>query len=127
MVAVCEHAVVPDFLSDAWVDALAEAAAQAEVDPAVTLAIRQVVDDVAWTVRVAGGRIAVDRDPAADVTITTDRRTAEALVKGDLATQDAFAGGRLRLGGDLPKLLAAAGALSGLDAAYAGVRAGTTY
>lgn len=118
---------MPEFLSDEWVDALTGAAASASVDPSTTLAIRQVVDDVSWTVRVRDGRIAVDRDPAADVTITTDRDTAGALVRGELATQDAFAAGRLRLGGDLPKLLAAAGALSGLDAAYAGVRAGTTY
>jgi putative sterol carrier protein len=119
---------VPEFLSDEWVDALGAAAVQAEVDPAATIAIRQVVDDVSWTVRVAGGRIAIDRSPeGADVTITTDRDTAAALVRGELATQDAFAAGRLRLGGDLQALLAAAGALSGLEAAYAGVRAGTTY
>ncbi|MCU1375645.1 MAG: hypothetical protein JWO68_2931 [Actinomycetia bacterium] len=118
---------MPVFLSDEWVDALAEAAATAEVDPTATLALRQVVDDVAWTVRVAGGRIRVDREAAADLTITTDRATAAALVRGELATQDAFAAGRLRIGGDLSKLLAAASGLAGLDAAYAGVRADTTY
>jgi hypothetical protein len=118
---------VPEFLSDEWVEALATAAAEATVDPSIELAIRQVVGDVGWTVRVRDGRIGVDRDEAADLTITTDRETAAALVRGDLATQDAFAAGRLRLGGDLQKLLAAAGGLAGLDAAYAGVRADTTY
>jgi len=118
---------VPDFLSDAWVDALAAAASMATVDPTVRLAVRQVVGDVSWTVRVADGRVSVDRDEAADVTITTDRDTAAALVRGELATQDAFAAGRLRLGGDLATLLAAAGGLAGLDAAYAGVRADTSY
>lgn len=118
---------MPDFLSDEWIDALAAAAETTRVDPAVELAVRQVVDEVSWTVRVAGGGVTVDRDEAADVTITTDRDTAAALVRGDLATQDAFAAGRLRLGGDLAKLLAAAGGLAGLDAAYAGVRADTTY
>jgi hypothetical protein len=50
-------------------------------------------------------------------------------VRGELAAQDAFATARLRIGGDLSKLLAAAAAdgLAGLDAAYAGVRADTTY
>jgi predicted lipid carrier protein YhbT len=119
--------VVPVFLSEEWVAALASAAATAEVAAGTTLSVRQVVDDVSWTVRVAAGRVSVDRGADADVTITTDRATAAALVLGDLATQDAFAGGRLRLGGDLAKLLAAADGLAGLDAAYAGVRADTTY
>jgi hypothetical protein len=48
-------------------------------------------------------------------------------VRGELAAQDAFATARLRIGGDLSKLLAAADGLAGLDAAYAGVRADTTY
>ena len=118
---------MPAFLSEEWIDALAAAAAAAEVDPAADLALRQVVGDVAWTVRVGAGRIAVDRDADADVTLTTDPGTAEALVRGELSTQDAFAAGRLRLGGDLRKLLASAPALAGVDAVYAGVRAGTTY
>ena len=118
---------MPDFLSDEWVEALAAGAASATVDPTVELAVRQVVGDVSWTVRVADGRVHVDRDEAADVTITTDSDTAAALVRGELATQDAFAAGRLRLGGDLARLLAAADGLAGLDAAYAGVRADTTF
>jgi predicted lipid carrier protein YhbT len=118
---------VPVFLSEEWVEALASAAASAAVPPGTTIAVRQVVDDVSWTVRVADGRVRVDRDEAADITITTDRATAAALVLGELATQDAFAGGRLRLGGDLAKLLAAADGLAGLDGAYAGVRADTTF
>lgn len=124
---VCQHAVVPQFLTDEWITALADAAAAAEADPSVTFSVRQVAGDTSWTVRVAGGRFSIDRDPVADVTLTTDIETAAALVRGELATQDAFATGRLRLGGDLQKLLAAAGALGGLDAAYAGVRATTTY
>jgi predicted lipid carrier protein YhbT len=115
------------FLSDEWIEALADAAAELSVDPALTLAVQQVVEDVAWTVRVAGGRVSVDRDDHADVTVATDRATAAALVGGDLATQDAFAAGRLRLGGDLTKLLASADGLAGLSAAYASVRATTTY
>jgi putative sterol carrier protein len=118
---------VPEFLSEEWVDALGVAASAASVDPAIALTVRQVVGDASWTVRVAGGRVSVDRGEVADVTITTDRETAAALVRGELATQDAFAAGRLRLGGDLAKLLAAADGLSGLDAAYAGVRADTSY
>lgn len=127
MPGVCQHAAVPEFLSDEWVDALAATAASASVADGAELSVRQVVDDAAWTVRVAGGRVAVDRDATADVTLTTDRATAAALVRGELAAQDAFAAGRLRLGGDLTKLLAAADALGGLDAAYAQVRDTTTF
>ena len=118
---------MPLFLSDEWVEALGSAATAAVVDPALLLAVQQVVDDVSWTVRVAGGRVSVDRDDTADVTLATDRATAAALVRGELATQDAFAAGRLRLGGDLSKLLAAADGLAGLAVVYAGVRADTTY
>ena len=96
---------MPAFLSDEWVDALAERLAAQPVDPDLSVAVRQVVDDVSWTVRLAGGRVTVDRDPAADVTLTTDRATAESLVAGELAAQDALAAGRLRIGGDLTKLL----------------------
>lgn len=105
---------VPAFLSDEWVDALAARLATQAIDPELAVAVRQVVDDVAWTVRVAGGRVSVDRDPAADVTLTTDRATAEALVAGELAAQDALAAGRLRIGGDLTKLLGASQVLAAL-------------
>lgn len=118
---------MPAFLSEEWVDALAAAAAAVSVEPGVTLAVRQVVGDTGWTVRVAGGRVSVDRRSKADVTLTTDAETAVALVRGEVAAQDAFAAGRLRLGGDLQKLLSAAGALAGLDAAYADVRSTTTF
>jgi predicted lipid carrier protein YhbT len=118
---------VAEFLSEEWVDLLAAAAAGAGVDATLTLAVRQVVDDVSWTVRVAGGRVSVDRDVDADLTLTTDRATAAALARGELATQDAFAAGRLRLGGDLSRLLTAADGLAGIEAAYAAVRATTTY
>ena len=118
---------MPEFLSDPWIDALAAAAASADVGSVATLAIRQVVEDVAWTVRVGDGRVSVDRGEDADLTLTTDRGTAAALVRGELATQDAFAAGRLRLGGDLSRLLTAADGLAGVEAAYAAVRTTTTY
>lgn len=105
---------MPAFLSEAWIDALADRLAARSVDPALEVAVRQVVDDVSWTVRVTAGRVRLDRDPAADVTLTTDRATAEALVAGELAAQDALAAGRLRIGGDLTKLLGASQVIAGL-------------
>ena len=118
---------MPAFLSDEWIDALAEAAAHASTTPDVRLAIRQVVGEVSWTVSVRDGSVTVDREPRADLTLTTDAATAAALASGELATPDALAAGRLQLTGDLAALLAAADALGGLDAVYAGVRDSTTF
>jgi predicted lipid carrier protein YhbT len=115
------------FLSDEWIEALAAAAAHATPALHARVAIRQVVGDVAWTVRVADGAISVDRDEAADLTLHTDAGTAAALARGELAAADALAAGRLRLSGDLSVLLDASGGLAGLDAAYAGVRASTEF
>ena len=118
---------MPVFLSDEWIDALGAAASKATPAPTARVAIRQVVGDVAWTVRVADGAVSVDRDEAADLTLHTDLATAAALARGELAAADALAAGRLRLSGDLSVLLDAAGGLAGLDAAYAEVRASTDF
>lgn len=117
------------FLSPAWVASLARAAGAAGVDPEVTLTVRQVVDDVAWTVRMADGQVTVDPGDAgeADVTFVTDRSTAEALVKGDLGAQDALLVGRLRMLGDVAALLRVAPALAVLPDLFAAVRSDTNY
>lgn len=67
------------------------------------------------------------RDPAAEVTVTEDATTASALARGDMTPQTAFMTGRIRVGGDIPALLACYEALAGADDAFAGVRAATTY
>jgi putative sterol carrier protein len=118
---------MPVFLSDEWIDALGAAAAGAAPETYVRIAIRQVVGDVSWTVRIADGAVSVDRDPAADFTLSTDPDTAVALASGELAAADALAAGRLRLSGDLSALLRSAGGLAGVDAVYAGVRASTEF
>jgi predicted lipid carrier protein YhbT len=118
---------VPVFLSDEWIEALGEAAAKASPAPDARVAIRQVVGDISWTVRVADGAVSVDRDDTADLTLHADAETAAALARGELAAADALAAGRLRLSGDLSVLLDATGGLAGLDAAYAGVRASTEF
>ena len=94
---------MPAFLSDEWFAALER---RTDLDPAIALRLRQVVDDERWTVEVRAGRVSVDRDDdgEVDVTITTDRPTAEAIASGELAAQDALAAGRLKLAGDLVKL-----------------------
>jgi predicted lipid carrier protein YhbT len=118
---------MPVFLSDEWIDALRAAAARATPSPEARLAIRQVVGEVSWTVRVADGAVTVDRGDDADLTLSSDATTAAAIARGDLAAADALASGRLQVAGDLGALLGAADGLAGIDAVYAGVRAETTF
>jgi alkyl sulfatase BDS1-like metallo-beta-lactamase superfamily hydrolase len=125
---------VPRFLSPAWVAELASAAGAIEVADGEPFTVQQVVADgpngpVRWALRVAGGRVAVEAGGAsdADLTLTTDRATATALARGELAVTDAFMAGRLRIAGDLRTLLRAGGVLGTLDSAFASVRERTSW
>jgi putative sterol carrier protein len=64
-------------------------------------------DDVDYFVQVADGRAVVRRgildDP--DVSITNTYETAEAISKGELNTQSAFITGRIKVEGNLAKLM----------------------
>ena len=122
------------FLSPAWLTDLATAARDVEVAADESVTVQQLVVDgggepVRWALRVAGGRVVVEAggvdDP--DVTLTTDRATATAVARGDLAITDAFMAGRLRVAGDLRTLLRAGGVLGALDAAFASVRERTDW
>src|SRR5215207_9512425 len=124
------------FLTPAWVAELAAAAEGVAVEPGEPLTVQQVVVDgsgpeaeIRWALRVADGGVAVVSGavPDADVTLTTDRATAVALARGVQAVPDAFMAGRLRLAGDLPALFRAGAALGAVDAAFAAVRARTTW
>jgi predicted lipid carrier protein YhbT len=127
---------VAEHLSPAWIAALAEAATQAEAPGGVELVIQQVVADggpdgaeVAYTVAVADGRVAVHpgRDSAADITFTQDRATAAAIARAELSAQTAFLDGRLRVGGDLTAALAAARVLTALADVFAAPRESTAW
>ena len=122
------------FLSPAWVAELAAAAGDVDIEDEGPITVQQVVVDggdepVRWALRVAAGRVAVvaGSAPDPDVTLTTDRATATALARGELATTDAFMAGRLRVAGDLRVLLRAGGVLGALDAAFASVRDRTSW
>jgi putative sterol carrier protein len=125
---------VARFLSPAWVEELAAAAEGVSMAAGEPLTVQQMVVDgsgetVRWTLRVTDGRVAVVAGGVddADVTLATDRATAVALARGDEAVPDAFMAGRLRVAGDLRALLRAGGALGAVDAAFAAVRARTTW
>lgn len=127
------------FLSDPWFDELQAAAAQARPPAGVRILLQQVVggegpgtadeQEVAYAMRVAGGRIEVVRGRVADAdaTFTQDRSTAAAIARGDLSAQAAFLAGHLRIGGELHRLAEAAAALAELDDVFGKVRATTTW
>jgi len=128
---------VAEFLSPEWITEM-ERAAAATLDgeaATVSLAIRQVVtgpDGAAlgdYVIRLEGGRLAVTAGPGAgsDVTFTADLDTAVALARGELDPQTAFMSGRVRVGGEVGRLLAAREALAALGDLFASVRAATSY
>jgi putative sterol carrier protein len=125
---------VARFLTPAWVADLATAAGEVEVTADASMTVQQVVADaggepVRWALRVGGGRVSVEPGGVAqpDITLTTDRATATALARGELAITDAFMAGRLRVAGDLRTLMRAGAVLGALDEAFASVRDRTTW
>ncbi|MDQ6797049.1 MAG: SCP2 sterol-binding domain-containing protein [Actinomycetota bacterium] len=101
----------------------------------VTLVVQQVVtggpdgEDAIYHVAVDHGAVSVVPGPAAqpDVTFTVDHATAAAIGRGDLSAQTAFMVGKLRVGGDLQRLLTNQDAFSGIDDVFDELRAATTW
>ncbi|MEO7428965.1 MAG: SCP2 sterol-binding domain-containing protein [Acidimicrobiales bacterium] len=125
---------MPEFLSDAWVADLDAAAGTTRVDAALRLVIQQIVlqdrgEERAFTIRIADGAVTVapGRADDADVSFTQDRATATAIARGELSAQAAFIEGRLRIAGDLRKVMDRARELATLDDVFASARATTTW
>jgi hypothetical protein len=128
---------VPAFLSDEWISSLDSAARDADASALSPLTLEQIVHgvpgrgEVRYRLVAADGHLTVATadagDAGADISFNTDYATAVALARGDENAQDALAGGRLRLGGDLVLLAARADALAALDDLFAALRAETTY
>jgi SCP-2 sterol transfer family protein len=107
--------------------------------PGESLVLRQVVTDtpdgdIGYLVRIHSGRVRVERPSEvggrsgdADVTITCDWSTAAAIAQGNLSTQKALMQGRLRVRGDVARLVGRTAQLGGLDAVPRRVRESTTY
>jgi hypothetical protein len=135
------------YLSPEWIEAAGDAVATddrlAAALTGVTLTVEQVVhepggDDgdpagtgvpVTWHVAIDDGKVSLAAGPAAqaDLRFTTDRATAAGIASGDLSAQRAFVEGRLRVGGDLSRLVAHQRAIAAVDDALAPVRARTTF
>ncbi len=129
-----------DFLSDDWLAALDAAlrddAAVRDASAGASLTVQQRVTDVgpdgatrSWYVTIADGaaRVVAGDATAPDVTFTQDHATAVAIGSGELSAQAAFMLGKLRVGGDVTRLIAQRELFEGLDDVFAAVRAATTY
>ena len=124
------------FLTEEWMRALADHVNADEAFKSaiasVTLTLNFVVTEapegtVNYSIDLAEGAAAIEPGEAegADATITNDFDTAMAISKGELNTQMAFMTGRLKVGGDMAKIMmnqaalnAFSNAAKGLDVEY---------
>ena len=127
-----------DYLSSQWIEQIDEAASSSEALRSATadvaLTVQQEVTggpegDVTFHVVADHGDVSVRRGAAEhpDVTFTQDHATATAIGRGDLSAQAAFMVGRLRVAGDLDRLLTQHEAFIGIDDVFDEVRARTTW
>ena len=122
------------FLSPEWGAAL-EAAANAspgfrEAADALSLTIQQEIEDGdAYALTFADGALEVRWGVVddADVVFAQNRDTAERICRGDLNAQQAFVLGKLRVRGDLARLLPARDAFVQLERAFEELRDRTAY
>lgn len=121
------------YLTDEWADEVISALnADDSVRSAikdVELCIQQVVTDVPgqdevqyWT-KFSGGEVSggIGEAPDADVTISQSYETAVSMNKGDLNAQAAFMQGKLKVTGNMGKLLQHQGAMQALGPALQSV------
>jgi putative sterol carrier protein len=117
------------FLSEEWVNAVKEALENNEAFKnaagSQSATIQQVVNtpegDVKYYVKLDAGNLelALGEVEGADATITQDYDTAVALSKNELTGTAAYMSGKLKVSGDLMKLMAMQGAFNQLPAATA--------
>lgn len=128
---------MPEYLSDEWFDAaqaaidLAPSVAAATADAQVV--VQQVVrggpgGDIEYHVVVDRGSITIARGRAREpeVTFEQDWATAAAVASGELSAQGAFMTGRMRVRGDLRKLLEHNDVFSAVGDVLASLRVGVS-
>ena len=105
------------FLSDEWMAAMGDAAngddgfktAAASGDLKLQFHVTEMPegDDVKYTLNLEGGSVTLagGEDESADATITNSYETATAISKGELNTQMAFMTGKLKVSGEMAKLM----------------------
>jgi len=127
------------FLSEEWVAALEAAAHELPASPlaGIDVCVQHVVhtdhlasdhDAVRYWMRIHNGRVTTGMGAAehADVVVTSDRAGAAALAHDEASAQELFRAGRLRLHGDVSKLVAWSDALKTAGDPFAAVRSHTT-
>ncbi len=116
---------MPRYLSPEWLDELDRACRDDRGGPRATggtaLVVQQHVaggpdGDVAYHVTGDGPSVSVRAGVASEptVTLTQDYATAAAVARGELSAQGAFMSGRIRVRGDLPRLVEVHGAIAGI-------------
>jgi putative sterol carrier protein len=124
--------VAVKFLTSEWAGAVQEAlnahpgfkGAIASADLGLQFNISGAPDgDVAYYMKTAGGtaELALGNLEGADVTIGQTYDTASSIFKGELNTQTAFMTGKLKVGGNLAKLMMHQGAIQQMSAALKGI------
>jgi hypothetical protein len=122
---------VAHFLTSAWLEGVNRAHLTVDPGPSVTIEQRVVGGppgtlDRYW-VRLHDGVLSMTATAAdADVVITLDYPTAEALATRALSVHDALRDGRVRVGGDLAALHRAGSALGAVAATLSPGRPGVT-
>lgn len=130
------------YLSQEWFDEVNEAARRSTALKAATAGVRltlqQVVTgtpdgDVRYWLRIDDGSVEARLGAAAageaspDATVTQSYETAAAVIRGELSTEEAFLGGRIRLRGDIGVLLRHQSMLNKLGQAFDEVHGRTEY
>ena len=123
---------MPELFSDEWIDvldALARGddelrAAAAEIDVVIQQTVVATDGARSYHVVLTPDDVGVRPGPAPapTITFTADHETAAAIANGDESAQTAFIDGRLRLGGDLRKLLEAQSAVARLGDTFSAAR-----
>jgi SCP-2 sterol transfer family len=133
---------MPRYLSPEWLDAAQRAidastatrkAAAGSADCA-DFVVQHVVTggsdgDLTYHVLAGADGVRICRGDAPDPTVvfTEDYGTAAAIGRGELSAQAAFMAGRIRVHGDLGRLIERGGAFDEIDEALAGLRSETSY
>ncbi len=120
------------YLSPEWLSELDRACREGRpvhaADDEVPFVIQLLVSDgpqgdVAYHLRVNHGAVSVQPGvaPESNITLSHDYATAEAVARGELSAQRAFMAGRLRVRGDLVRLVELQGSVAELSDDIGGV------
>lgn len=101
-------AAMPAIATPDWVARYDEALAPVDAGAVEVEVLHRLAGGAAWRISAAGGRVRVRAaapDEPADLTFTWEDEDAEAVARGDYGPLVPFQAGRLRVGGDLTRLV----------------------